>query len=108
MKKWHSSPLGLSRCTTSGRNSGVLGSALVGCDGVEDTQSPFRTPPSLSYGCNEVHWLCALLQCMLSAKCECQSFRLVTFLFPEQQLSSGVTSEGDLEPLGAGQHKKVN
>ncbi|XP_066344355.1 DNA replication ATP-dependent helicase/nuclease JHS1-like [Miscanthus floridulus] len=76
MKKWHSSPLGLSRCTTSGRNSGVLGSALVGCDGVEDTQSPFRTPPSLSYGCNE-------------------------------QLSSGVTSEGDLEPLGAGQHKKA-
>ncbi|CAD6259843.1 unnamed protein product [Miscanthus lutarioriparius] len=76
MKKWHSSPLGLSRCTTSGRNSGVLGSALVGCDGVEDTQSPFRTPPSLSYGCNE-------------------------------QLSSGVTSEGDLEPLGEGQHKKA-
>ncbi|CAD6262529.1 unnamed protein product [Miscanthus lutarioriparius] len=76
MKKWHSSPLGLSRCTTSGRNSGVLGSALVGCDGVEDTQSPFRTPPSLSYGCNE-------------------------------QLSSGVTSEGGLEPLGAGQHKKA-
>ncbi|KAL6651284.1 hypothetical protein ACP70R_010209 [Stipagrostis hirtigluma subsp. patula] len=52
MKKWHSSPLGLSRCTASGRNSGVSGSDPVGCDGVEDSQSPFRTPPSLSYGCS--------------------------------------------------------
>ncbi|ONM14575.1 DNA replication ATP-dependent helicase/nuclease JHS1 isoform X2 [Zea mays] len=76
MKKWHSSPLGLSRCTTLGSNSGVLGSAIVGCDGVGDTQSPFRTPPSLSYGCNE-------------------------------QVSSGVTSEGGAEPSGAGQHKKA-
>ncbi|KAJ1272512.1 hypothetical protein BS78_06G207100 [Paspalum vaginatum] len=75
MKKWHSSPLGLSRCTASGNNSGAMGSALVGCDGVEDTQSPFRTPPSLSYGYSE--------------------------------LNSCVTSEGDPEPLGAGQHKKA-
>ncbi|GJN26596.1 hypothetical protein PR202_gb14540 [Eleusine coracana subsp. coracana] len=29
------------------------GSAPVSCDSVEDTQSPFRTPPSLSYGCSE-------------------------------------------------------
>ncbi|KAG2574315.1 DNA replication ATP-dependent helicase/nuclease JHS1-like isoform X2 [Panicum virgatum] len=76
MKKWHSSPSGLSRCTASGRNSGVIGSALAGCDGVEDSQSPFRTPPSLSYGCSE-------------------------------QLNGGATSEGGLEPLGAGQHKKA-
>lgn len=76
MKKWHSSPLGLSRCTASGRNSGIIGSALAGCDGVDDSQSPFRTPPSLSYGCSE-------------------------------QLNGGGTSEGGLEPLGAGQHKKA-
>ena len=70
MKKWHSSPSGLSRCTASGRNSGVIGSALAGCDGVEDSQSPFRTPPSLSYGCSEVHSSWALLLCILSAECD--------------------------------------
>ncbi|KAK3141673.1 hypothetical protein QOZ80_4BG0336940 [Eleusine coracana subsp. coracana] len=53
MKKWHSSPLGMSRCISTVRNSCMNGSAPVSCDSVEDTQSPFRTPPSLSYGCSE-------------------------------------------------------
>ncbi|TVU15982.1 hypothetical protein EJB05_39528, partial [Eragrostis curvula] len=53
MKKWHSSPLGISRCTSAGRNSSVNESGPVASDIVEDTQSPFRTPPSLSYGCSE-------------------------------------------------------
>ncbi|KAL6843952.1 hypothetical protein ACP4OV_026523 [Aristida adscensionis] len=52
MKKWHSSPLGLSRCTASGRNLGLSGSDPGGCDGMDDSQSPFRTPPSLPYGCS--------------------------------------------------------
>lgn len=102
MKKWHSSPLGLSRCTASGRNSGIIGSALTGCDGVDASQSPFRTPPSLSYGCSEVYSSWVLVFCMFSAECG------VIVLFHEQQLNGGGTSEGGLEPLGAGQHKKVN
>jgi hypothetical protein len=39
---------------------------------------------------------------MFSAECG------VIVLFHEQQLNGGGTSEGGLEPLGAGQHKKVN
>uniref|UniRef100_J3M0U5 DNA replication ATP-dependent helicase/nuclease n=1 Tax=Oryza brachyantha TaxID=4533 RepID=J3M0U5_ORYBR len=53
-KKWHSSLLGMSRCTASARNLDMCGTAPGGCEGVEDTQSPFRTPPSLSYRCSEV------------------------------------------------------
>uniref|UniRef100_A0ACD5UV27 Uncharacterized protein n=1 Tax=Avena sativa TaxID=4498 RepID=A0ACD5UV27_AVESA len=53
MKKWRSSPLGLSRCTASARNPSACGISPGGCDGMEDTQSPFRTPPSLPYSCTE-------------------------------------------------------
>uniref|UniRef100_A0A453CXH4 DNA replication ATP-dependent helicase/nuclease n=1 Tax=Aegilops tauschii subsp. strangulata TaxID=200361 RepID=A0A453CXH4_AEGTS len=52
MKKWHSSPLGLSRCTASARNLSVCGIGPGGGDGMED-QSPFRTPPSLPYSFTE-------------------------------------------------------
>uniref|UniRef100_A0A0D9W8R2 DNA replication ATP-dependent helicase/nuclease n=1 Tax=Leersia perrieri TaxID=77586 RepID=A0A0D9W8R2_9ORYZ len=54
-KKWHSSLLGMSRCTASARNLDTCGTSPGGCDGVEDTQSPFRTPPSLSYRCSELN-----------------------------------------------------
>ncbi|KAF0892190.1 hypothetical protein E2562_014783, partial [Oryza meyeriana var. granulata] len=76
-KKWHSSLLGMSRCTASARNLDTCGTGPGGCEGVEDTQSPFRTPPSLSYRCSE------------------------------QQLNGGVASDGGPEQLGAGQHKKA-
>ncbi|BAF15608.2 Os04g0588200 [Oryza sativa Japonica Group] len=76
-KKWHSSLLGMSRCTASARNLDMCGTGPGGCDGVEDTQSPFRTPPSLSYRCSE------------------------------QQLNGGVVSDGGPEQLGAGEHKKA-
>ncbi|KAG8082955.1 hypothetical protein GUJ93_ZPchr0014g47069 [Zizania palustris] len=48
-KKWHSSLLGMTRCTASAHNLDKCGS---GCE-VVDTQSPFRTPPSLPYRCTE-------------------------------------------------------
>ncbi|XP_071684901.1 DNA replication ATP-dependent helicase/nuclease JHS1-like [Lolium perenne] len=54
MKKWHSSPLGLSRCTASARNPNACGIGPGGCDGMEDTQSPFRTPPSLPYSTEQL------------------------------------------------------
>ncbi|XP_014751083.1 DNA replication ATP-dependent helicase/nuclease DNA2 isoform X2 [Brachypodium distachyon] len=54
MKKWHSSPLGMSRCTASARDPNLCGIGPSGCDGKQDFQSPFRTPPSLPYSCSEL------------------------------------------------------
>uniref|UniRef100_N1R0U4 DNA replication ATP-dependent helicase/nuclease n=1 Tax=Aegilops tauschii TaxID=37682 RepID=N1R0U4_AEGTA len=90
MKKWHSSPLGLSRCTASARNLSVCGIGPGGGDGMED-QSPFRTPPSLPYSFTEpnVTVSCVIFSCI------------------KQPLNAGITCDGGPDQLEAGQHKKA-